>query len=765
MKHHSSALITCLAVAATLVSGPVLSQVLDEIIVTARKREESLQQVSLAISAFSQDYLDQIGATDLERLDALTPGLSWGQHGLAVKISIRGMHISSSEANADSPVGFFVDGVYLGRGQQYWNPMVDVERVEVLRGPQGTLFGRNTSGGSINIITRKPSQEFEAKFELTAGDYNHIGTSGHINFPMSDNWAGRLTFFTEEHDGYLENTYDGSGAQAPSPDPLFQNVPGDDQMDEELWYVRGALRYDNGPLVVDFAVDAWDQGGNGNAFSGAKFFSQTDATINGWAAENCFHPTHGLWPTALCIPDPGEPPFPVSTAGDWQIEGNRSFRDVEAASGTLTISYDFANVTLKSITAYNSYDGIGGGETDFTTVGIFDCRLRTDTTAFSQELQLSSNNAEKLEWTVGLYYLDEENVELFAIKAPSLEDFLIGFFGVPDFLFTNGDFLRRDGTATAESTAIYGQGTYSFNEHFRLTLGARFTSDDKTYTNVDSLSPRGISPAETFEETTWIVGLDYLIDDSRMVYGHISTGYKAGGFNRYSPPPPPLPQYPATFQPETVINYAIGFKGDLADNTLRLNVEAFYNEIDDFQAYAFDNTIPTSVTENAAESSTKGVELEMTWLPSEPAQITFVAAYLDAVFDSYTNFTDGRFVIDASGNQREQSPKWKTTLAASYDFNLGSMGTLTPYLQFTYKDDYFITPANNLDGLDKQDSYTQTDIRLIWNSPERHWRGELFVENIEDNFVKVGGFLATGGYWITYGPEPTLFGAKLAYTF
>ncbi len=251
-----------------------------------------------------------------------------------------------------------------------------------------------------------------------------------------------------------------------------------------------------------------------------------------------------------------------------------------------------------------------------------------------------------------------------------------------------------------------------------------------------------------------------------MLYGHISTGYRSGGFNRYLPPPPGgILEYTFRFEPETVINYEIGFKGDLLDNTLRMNLAAYYNEIEDLQVYAFDNSINTSVTGTANDASTKGAELEVTWLPSEPAQIQFIAAYLDAVYDDYPTWSDGFGNFDVSGNKRELSPEFKFTLAVSYDFDLGSAGTLTPYLQSTFKDDYFVTPGNEpLFGLDRQDSYTQTDVRLIWNSPERHWRGELFYQNIEDNFVKTGGFVATGGYWITYGPEPALFGAKLAYT-
>ena len=746
MKNYSSALIASVSVVAMLVSVPVLSQELEEVIVTAEKRSENLQRVSLAVTAFTQERLSRIGANNVERLDALTPGLEWGQFGMSTKVSIRGQSTASSEANTDGSVALFIDGIYLGRGQQMWSAITDVERVEVLRGPQGTLFGRNSSGGSINIISRKPSREKEFGFEVTAGNYSHISTSGHFNFPLSDNLAARVSFMTEDHGGYLKNTFETD----------------EDQMDEDMWYVRGALRYDEGPLLVDFNVDHYDQGGNGNAFSGAKFFDQLTPEVNTWAD------------LVFAFADPTftfpNPPTPSNNTTDWEIAANRSYRDTKSTNTTLTISYDFANMTLKSISGYSDFSQEAGGETDFHTAFLADCRLLTDATIFSQELQLKSNNADKLEWLVGLYYLDEEIDEQFRFEAPQgLVGLLSFLFGVPGDWSGTQDLSNRFGTATAKSTAIFGQATYSVTDQVRLTFGARYTEDDKTYVSRDVTrgDTRGnVDAAETFNETTWKVGIDYLIDDSKMIFATISTGFKSGGFNRFTPPAPPGLQYDQVFQPETIENYEIGFKGDMLDGTLRANVALYYNEIKDFQSYAFDDTIPTSITANAASAKTKGVELELTYLPSEPVQLTLIGTYLDAYYVDYATFSNGAINIDASGNDRELSPKWKFTIAASYDFDLGSAGTLTPYVQSTFKDHYFVTAANEpLFGIDRQDSYTQTDIKLIWNSLDRHWRGELFVQNIEDNFVKTGAFLATGGYWITYGPEPTLYGVKLSYKY
>ncbi|MCH7696890.1 MAG: TonB-dependent receptor plug domain-containing protein, partial [Proteobacteria bacterium] len=391
-KVFSFFLIASVSVVAMLVSAPVSSAILEEIIVTAQKRDENLQTVPLSVSAYSQDRLTRIGANNVERLGALTPGLEWGQFGMSTKVSIRGQSTASSEANTDGSVALFIDGIYLGRGQQMWSAMTDVERVEVLRGPQGTLFGRNASGGSINIITKKPSKEIEAKFEVTAGTYDHISTSGHFNLPLTDSLAARVSFLQEDHDGYLVNRFE----------------PDQSQLDEDMWYVRGALRFeDGGPLTVDLAVDYYDQGGNGNGFSGVKFFDQLTPEINTWAA-------------ALGGPDTG------NTTEDWVFEGNRSYRDTESVTVALTISYDLTeNINVKSISGYSDFSQLAGGETDFSIAFLADCRLFTDAKLLSTELQLSSIGAETLEWLVGFYYLDEEIVERFVFE------FMPGAFGGP----------------------------------------------------------------------------------------------------------------------------------------------------------------------------------------------------------------------------------------------------------------------------------------------------------------------------------------------
>jgi iron complex outermembrane recepter protein len=719
-----SKLVTIAAILAVSFEAP--ASTLEEIVVTAQKREQSLQDVSLSVTAFSEETMRGIGANNVERLDLLTPGMEWGQFGLGAKVSIRGQGVANFEANTDGPVGIFVDGIYLGRGQQAWNVLTDVERIEILRGPQGTLFGRNTTGGSINVITNKAEPEFDANVSLRVGDYGLYEVSGMLNIPISDSVSSRFVLFHESHDGYLENQFAG----------------GNDYLDEDMVYGRAAFRFDNDSnLLVDLAFDFMQQDNNGASFSGVKFFDQDEPGVNTWAA-------------ALLGTTGADRPA-ADTTDDWEFNADTNSRnEVDAFSAIATVQYEASWGVFKSISGFSEYEQFAGGDSDFSTFGLADLTLDTKATVISQEFQIQSNSDDsKLSWLFGLYFLNEEIDELFRF------DFLLGGF----------DFSTRDGGAEATSYAGFGQIDYDFTEKTRLNIGFRYTYDDKSYdsTDVGRRDDRGtVNGDETFDEFTWRLGIEHFPNEEVMLYANVSTGFKSGGFNRFRPPADGGIDYDLVYEPETITNFEAGIKADWMDGTMRTNLAVYYNEIDDLQAYAFDNSVPSSVTTNAGEASTFGVELENTYAPSPGVQLQAIVAYMDAEYDEYGTFNNGSQNIDASGNTRELSPELKATLTARYEFSLGDYGTLSPYIQFTFKDEYYVTAANeSVFGLDKQDSYTQTDIKLFWESKDSHWSGELYIQNLEDEFPMTGGFLATNGYWITYGPEPRTYGARLTYRY
>ncbi|MDG1987256.1 MAG: TonB-dependent receptor [Halieaceae bacterium] len=714
----------CIIGSAVLAWSAQTAAQLEEVVVTAQKRDQNLQEVPLAVSAFMNEDVRQVGANNIERLDAITPGLEWGQFGLGARVSIRGQGVANFEANTDGPVGLFVDGIYLGRGQQAWTSITDVERVEITRGPQGTLFGRNTTGGSINIVPKKPSTEdVEAGIDLNLFDYSGREVSGFVNIPLSDTVAVRFTGFYEKHDGFIENQFDDDNSY----------------LDEDMTYIRGAARFTpSDRFTFDFSAEYWDQSGNGAAFSGVNFFDQDAPQINTWSG-------------ALS----GVPDLPANGGNnnDWEInQDGESTRDISSSIVVATVQYDFDNFSIKSVTGYSDYDQYAGGDSDFSTLALADLSLDTQAELFTQEIQLTSIGDSPLEWIAGFYYLDETIDELFRFN------FLLGGF----------DFSTRDGTSDTTSWAVYADAIYNLSESFAIFGGIRYTEDDRSYKSSDSAraDTRGeVDASETFDEPTWRVGVQYFPREGMQLYALVSTGYKAGGFNRYRPPTDGSLNYNLTFEPETIVNYEAGLKGDFADGTLRTNLSVFYNEIDEFQAYAFDNSLPSSITTNAATAETWGVELESTWAPTDQSRFQVIAAHLDASYDSYQAFSNGSVNIDASGNTRELSPEWKVTLVAQYDFDLGDAGTLTPYIQSTYKSSYFVTASNESNGLDEEASYTQTDLRLLWTASNEQLSIEGYLTNIEDNYVKTGGFLATNGYWITYGPEPRIFGVRASYRF
>ncbi len=806
MKHHSSALITSLCVFATLVSAPVLSQELDEIIVTATRRAVNLQDVTVAVTAFTQADLDRAGILNVERLDLLTPGLMIGAFGAGNAITIRGLGRPNFESNTPGAVSVYVDGAYRSRGQQAWLALMDSERVEITRGPQGTLYGRNTTGGNINIVSNKPSDKSEGNFDVTFGDYSRILVRGTINVPLGDTFAVRANVLYEEHDPFIENS----------------NPLGTGLMDEDQTYFQGALRWSPSEDVEIIArAHYWEQGGFGTAFSGHKLFnhpvggpttplltSGLNSVVEFWGAPvgpgvisfghfgetedvgicdgflRLFDRFFGTDTTAEqgtsgCSPGrgmgPGGTPPPAGIAAN-DLDPRRidydfpATRDIEETGGTLHIEWDIADsVHFTSITSYTDYQQFSEGDVDFSSSPLWMAGITQDLQAVSQEFHIGSIDADRFEWLLGLYYFDEENDEVFY-------DTLLSFFEVfgpgvlvdPRVIALGSNATccftlnYRETKSETTSTAAFADVSFKVSDQFSILLGGRYTEDDITANTTDiggGPGPRATGGSRTFTDFSWKAGFEWQVAEDNMMYFIASTGYKAGFFNRYTSL---LGLQGVEVPAEEIENFAIGSKNRFLDNSLQVNAEVYWNEIDNAHTYTFDATVPTSVGAAAGKASTFGVEVELEASPSDELHVTAMIAYLDAKYDEYLGFSDGAYFpagIDVSGNYRERSPKWSASFTAAYDMHMGSRGTLTPYFQWAFKDEYFITALND-PFLDRQEPYSQTDFRLSWVSAEGNYNAEVFVTNIENNFPKLGGFYAFGGMWIHSGPEPRMWGVR-----
>jgi len=693
---------------------------LEEIVVTAQRRAENLQEVPLAITALDRERLQRAGVTSPERLEFVAPNVTFAQSGADNRISIRGVSSTGIEVNADPVVGIFSDGIYQSRSSQALAGFVDMERVEVLRGPQGTLYGRNTTAGSINLISRAPEDEFGYGIEGVVGDFEHLGVRGHVNLPVSDRAALRFAGLHEKRDGWARN--------------LFRE--GDTNNDEDQIYLRGTLRIDiNDRSSLVLRASHWDQGGQGSGFNAYKILGQQESFDGPSNRTNPFE----SFSTGLADPG-GNPSDPYEFSND--IEARR---DIEQTQASVTLNYDFGGVSLTSISAFNSFDRFTRQDSDFSELDIFDVDVTQDVQTFTQELQLSSNGSGSADWVVGFFYLDDEVDELFVVRNLS-EGFLTPILG--PFL------INRSGRATTSSLALFGQTSFAISDRTRLTLGGRWTSDDKDI-SVRNLGTE-IDNTEDFSEMTWRLAIDHDLSDRTLAYGYVATGFKSGGFNL---------NVDSAFEPETVTTAELGLKLTLP-GTGFVNIAAFYSDFDDLQVNSFDPETISSFLRNAAKAEVSGLEIEGELRQGGGWVLTGSLSYQDASYEDFIvddPFAAGVNLVDLSGRSLPRAPELSAKLALSRDIDLGESGVLRPLLQSSYFGENYQTEFNQ--PLDRQSSYTKTDFRLFWESQNAKYSVELFVTNLEDEAVLISGVYGPGsGLFANYG-APRTYGVRFAYTY
>jgi outer membrane receptor protein involved in Fe transport len=692
-------------------------QQLEEIIVTASKRSESLQSLPIAVTALTSDVLQRANVTDISRLDALVPGMQFGASGNEVRLALRGTRQNNVGTEAEQSVGIFQDGVYVPTTTQAFGAYMDVNRVEVLRGPQGTLYGRNTFGGTVNIITNEPTfDKVDGFVGATYGSYNRYRVDGVVNVPLADNFAMRLAAVWDQHEGYVENT--------------FKNGTSDDLVDADQAGFRFSAKWQaTEDLAAVLRVQYNDSSSNGSAIWG---YQQIGAFIDGEYVKG-----HQWAPAdASCCFD----------QDPWKVARNqKSNADTEDTSYTLQVDYDFADfATLRFIGNYTSFDGSQNFDSDYSDGGD---PLNNGFTGWessqetwSTELQLISSTDGSLDWLLGFYYYDQTSDWNWV-------DLQNGEFTTP--------YWDNQGDYKSDSLGIYGNATYDITDDFRLTGGLRYADDSKQQRDLldwtcgaDQACPEVIpnSGSEgSWDKVLWRAGLEYDISDDIMAYFTASTGYRAGGVNFIQE------GVPLTFEPETVTAYELGWKSTLFERSTILNVSVYYNDYQDLQAQSFvviGETV-TEFTENGGEQSAKGVEVELTWVPGGDSnfRISGQMAYSDAEFGRYDiskiqglgdlggrqDLDDPQSLLSLKGWSPALSPEWTFGAQILYDFRLPNGSVLTPYLQTYYSDSYYSYDIN-LPGVE-QDSYTRTDLRLMWVSPQGAWEAEAFVQNLEDEAV------------------------------
>ncbi len=824
-----------------------------EIIVTAQRRAENLQTVPISVSAFNAEQITSKGLTDVSRLEGIVPGFTFGRSGVDARPAIRGVRTESVDVNADTTIGFFIDGIYQSRASQATLGFIDLERVEVQRGPQGTLYGRNTFGGNISVVTAAPSTEgLKGGADLTVGENSQIRITGFVNAPLGDTAAIRLAGGYEKSNGYVKNI----------------NPAGGNLFDDDNVYLRGSVLFKpTENLTATFKLDYATRDGNGGSAFGyklvgsyyflptnAQLFNATPVILNTRAGNR-----DGVIDAPLTI-DAGTPLF--AAGNPYRIDNDfRGSLDLTNYAGTANIAYDFGPVTLKSITGYSDFKTTRIQDTDFSGNQIGADYQFTAAKTLSQELQLLSNDKGPLQYVAGVYYFKDKLRSAFINQ--QFQQIVRNV--TPNITRAAAGGFYTENRAETRSLAFYAQASYSFTDQLKLTGGIRWTRDSKdfAFANAAAVLPlvggapdgtaitlnTGNIPASsfgvkggttnctfttipgpqpgfqclasntnifngatfntaTFEKVTWRLGLDYAVTDDSLLYASASTGFNSGGFNG-SQAAASLGR--STFAPQTVTAFEIGSKNRFAEDTVQLNLSAFYNKYNSLQEQ---RQIPVgnttlSIIENSGKARSYGAELEAVWKPVSELTLNASFAYLNAKYTQYDQvaapFGTSILIPDAAattativngvtiapigqrrlfavgyncglipgtggagqpgaafgcnlrGNKIAHSPEYSGSISAQYDIELGDAGKLSPFAQMSFSGAFFGQPINSI--LDRQAAFTKIDLRLTWEYQER-FSLQGFVTNLTNKatatrFVYGGG----GNLQASYAP-PRLWGVR-----
>jgi iron complex outermembrane recepter protein len=667
---------------------------LEEIVVTAQKRAESLQDVPVAVTSYTGELLRGLAIPDIEGLAVKTPSFAFSKAGGEAQIYIRGVGTNIFGVGADPSIAVNLDGVYLGRTNMGLTQFLDIERVEILRGPQGTLYGRNATGGAINLVSRMPGSELSGYVGASYGEFERMELDGAVGGPINDAWGFRVAARYMKDDGYTKDL-----------DPRGSNKLDDN----DIQSYRGILQYAPGGAFKATLIGEYSEFSNGNT----SIVPRDDLGL----AE-----TLGAVPTGSIDRTRNDLP----TFFDWDSSG-------------VTLNFEWQvteGIALTSISGWKDYKSDFLFNTDGTEVDITRSNFKYDSEQLSQELRLASTGDGRLRWLVGAYYFDEDKTGGLGLVRASL---------VPARSFI------IPSESQTEAWALFGEVSYDLTDQLRLTAGLRYSDERKDDFSAFGLvfdvlgleSPGPVTPvgaprvaSESWDATTPKFGLEYRHTENLLYYVSATRGFKSGGYNSLQPTNP-------VFDPEFIWSYEAGVKSQLSDDRIRLNVAVFHYDYEDLQVSTFLNNL-TFIT-NAAEATVNGIELELLALPTPELELGLAVSYLDATYDEFltafgsqpctpvppaTSCVRPLIPFDASGKQMVNSPEWKLNATAQYSLSLGERGTLLLFGQLSYQDDLFFTQINEAEV--GQEAITLLDARIAWLDASGRWELAVHGKNLTD---------------------------------
>ena len=699
------------SVLTVLLPNMLFAAVLEEVVVTAQKRNQDIQDVGIAITAFSGEQMKALGfdkSTDVARF---SPGvhLSADTGGHKTNFTIRGVAQNDPLDTAEPPVAVYVDEGYVAALNGQIFGLWDVDRVEIAKGPQGTLFGRNATGGLVHFISRKPTDEFEAFVDLTYGSYNKIRAEAAISGPLTDKVKARLSGFTTRHDGLYESQLAGSP----------------DLGDDDTWGVRGHVQFEPNDDVEILL--------SGYASRTELNSAPADHVPTASVFDGFFREVNTVFATVdnTGFTDGREPEFHHSA--------NYAFKDqdkLEPAGGSAKITWNFDNFTLTSITDLKKFDKETGLDGDNTPIDQLNVLFKVDSLTIAQELRLSGET-EKTRWVTGLYYLHVDNKTEAAFQYPLTSiTFGGGFNGLEEV---------SEPDVKVNSYSIFGQLEYDLTNEITLIAGLRVVREEKNlkwlqnaYVDTDPLViDTGIvvipfaAPVDVDNnETLWTgkIQLDWRPNDDLLLYAGVNRGVKAGGFNH------PIPVFAAyagviPYQEEVLLSYEAGFKSTLFDGTTRFNASFFYYDYQDFQASQW-QTFANFIINRDAENY--GIDVELISNPFEGWDIMLTAGWVDTKVKDVTIADVIGAGVPIIGNvEVHQSPELTLAGLMRYEFpNQYLNGKFAVQVDYNYVSDYF----SNLRNFDAHviEEYVVGNANITWKSEDEHWNVKFFVNNFTD---------------------------------
>ena len=752
---YRTPLTLAIALSFSCLSLPLMAQtapVLEEVLVTAQKRVETLQEVPISVSALTGDKLEQAGVENLEDLTAHLPNIHFTETGFSTQVRVRGIGSDNSQGFEQS-VGMYIDGIYYGRAQLFRTPMMDMERAELLRGPQSTLFGKNSIAGALNLTTARPTDELEGRLAVSRSDnFGEQEISGVISGPLGDQFRARLAIREYEDEGYMYNAF--LRSDQPQSDESSVRLSVDWTATDDLSFYLKAERnsFDTLGRAIEITQDI-------PLVPGVLTYNETLQVLSqpGFDAEQDHVRSTDL----------------------------QEFSNNEVNNVTLITDYEMSDMTLTLVTGKLDYTYNEKCDCDFVSAEVLDLDLDESYDQFSQEIRLTSATGGDWEWIGGLFYqtYDQEFSDQLHIYDTNM---LPALPPIPDGLADSGVF--RDFEQSSDSWALFGQATWNINTEWHLTLGARYTQETKEATKSINVTDGngafiqdpvragtlgaiylGVFDLETVQAPgdgymvsgkrdesafTPMVNLQFDATDEMMLYASYTNGFKAGGFDPRSNRvgtlgPVPIgnidPLLHFEFEEETADAFELGMKTSLADGRGELNLALYHTKYSDLQISQFDGSVGFNVG-NAKDTVVQGLEVDGRWALTDNLTLGYGASYLDFEYKDFKNGNchsgqvpdgidqDGDDVIDTcdyTGKRGVYTPELTFNASLDYSYPITDSWDIIGFVDVQQIDSQ--QTHVNLDPLGEIDAYTMVGARLGLEA--ENWSVAILGKNLLDEYI------------------------------